>query len=175
MSVSPCGCTYITVLLDGDLPMPQLVKGEKHVYGWSKVGAKGTIPLPSDARKEYHLSPKDKVILCQGSKTSGGFSVIKEDVFRVSQLFSLLDINARLEIFQSAKDVPITYKKRIFFWTKIRDDGSIHLPLETLQMFGIQPGDQLLVARGSGLGVGFLVRGPIIQEAQRHTDLTLFE
>lgn len=155
--------------------MPQLVKGGKHVFGWSKVGEKGKIRIPGEAREEYHLHPKDKVILCQGSKTSGGFSIIKEEVFRASRLSSLLDANPRLATFQLPKGAPITYKKRIFSWTEICDDSSICLPLETLQMFGIQSGDRLLVVRGSGLGVGFIVRGPIIMEAQRHADLLLIE
>lgn len=155
--------------------MPQLVKGGKHVFGWSKVGEKGRIPIPREAQEEYHLHPKDKVILSQGSKTSGGFSCIKEEIFRASRLSPLLDANPRLATFQLPKGMPIRYKNRIFSWAEICDDGSIDLPLEILQVFGIQPGDRVLVVRGSGLGPGFIVRGPIIEEAQRHADLSLIE
>ena len=155
--------------------MPQLVKGGKHVFGWSKVGEKGRIPIAGEAQEEYHLRPKDKVILSQGSKTSGGFSCIKEEIFRASRLSPLLDANSHLTTFRFSKGVPTTYKKRVFSWTEICDDGSIDLPLETLQMFGIQPGDRVLVIRGSGLGVSFIVRGPIIEEAHRHVDLLLIE
>ena len=49
------------------------------------------------------------------------------------------------------------------------------LPPRALTAYGIQPGDRLLVIRGSNLGVGFGVRGPIIEEANRHPELEVFD
>jgi hypothetical protein len=39
---------------------------------------------------------------------------------------------------------------------------------------GFQPGERLLVVRGSGLALGFVPRGPIYEEALRHTEIEVF-
>jgi len=57
--------------------MPQLVKGGKYVFSWSKVSDEGKIVTLSKAFIEYHLKAGDKIILLSGSKTSGGFGLIK--------------------------------------------------------------------------------------------------
>ncbi len=38
----------------------------------------------------------------------------------------------------------------------------------------IQPGERLLVVRGSGLALGFLQQGPIYEEAQHHPQIEVF-
>ncbi len=38
--------------------MPQLVKGGKYVYGWSKVSTKGKIAIPDKAKEEYNLATR---------------------------------------------------------------------------------------------------------------------
>jgi hypothetical protein len=43
-----------------------------------------------------------------------------------------------------------------------------------LKLYGIEPGDDLLVIRGSGLALGFAVRGPIVEEARNHPELERF-
>ena len=57
--------------------MPQLVKGGKYVFGWSKVSDEGKIVTPSKAFIEYHFKAGEKIILLSGSKTSGGFRLTK--------------------------------------------------------------------------------------------------
>jgi hypothetical protein len=49
------------------------------------------------------------------------------------------------------------------------------VPLETLKIYGINLGDLLLSIRGSNVAIGFSVRGPIILEAKKHSDIELFE
>jgi len=55
--------------------MPQLVKGGKYVFGWSKVNDEGKIVIPSKAFIEYHFKAGEKIILLSGSKTWGGIWV----------------------------------------------------------------------------------------------------
>jgi hypothetical protein len=39
----------------------------------------------------------------------------------------------------------------------------------------INPGEQLLVVRGSNLALGFLLRGPIVDEARLHPELEVYK
>ena len=154
--------------------MPQLVKGGKNVFGWSKVGNSGGIKIPMEVIEEYNLRPSNKVIIMSGSKTSGGFSIVKIEKLINSPLSVVLDNNPKLAKFQLPNGESIQYNNRFFCWTEILHDGKIYLPIETLQLYGIKPGDNILSARGSGLGVGFIVRGPIIKEARNHPELKFF-
>lgn len=45
--------------VEESLQMPQLVKGGKHVFGWSRVGDTGRIIIPPEAMEEYHLKDSD--------------------------------------------------------------------------------------------------------------------
>lgn len=155
--------------------MPQLVKGGKNVFGWSKVGNTGVIKIPPEVIEEYQLQPSNKVIIMSGSKTSGGFSIVKIEKLISSPLSVVLDNNPDLAHFKLSNGEPIQYNNRYFCWTEISKNEKIHLPTVTLQLFGIKPGDNILSARGSGLGVGFIVKGPIISEAKKHPELRLFE
>ena len=47
-------------------------------------------------------------------------------------------------------------------------DGWVALPPEV----SVKPGDRLLTVRGSCYGLGFVARGPIYEEALKHTDLS---
>jgi hypothetical protein len=55
--------------------MPQLGKGGKHVFGWSRVKEAGRIVMHSQARKEYGLKESEKLVLMPGSRTSGEFGL----------------------------------------------------------------------------------------------------
>ena len=73
--------------------MPQLVKGDKHVYGWSEVGATGKVAVPDEALAEYNFTAPRKVFLLSGSKRSGGFSLTTPSLLKNSVLARLLDEN----------------------------------------------------------------------------------
>jgi hypothetical protein len=60
-------------------------------------------------------------------------------------------------------------------WTSIEEDGSMTLPYETLREYEIVPGDRLLTVRGSGLALGFALRGPLVDEALTHAEIEVFE
>ena len=155
--------------------MPQLVKGGKHVFGWSKVSDTGEIKISKEVMEEYNLQPSNKVYIISGSKTSGGFSIVKNEVLRKSKLSLVIKENPKLDDFTLKPGEPIKFQNRFICWTEILEQDSIQLPIETLHVYGIKPHDNVLSVRGSGLGVGFIVRGPILQEAKKHPELKEYE
>jgi hypothetical protein len=146
--------------------MPQLVKGGKHTFGWSKVGGDGEVVIPPEAVAEYRLATTEKAILISGSATSGGFSLCKPESLLKSPLVRVLK--------EWPGAIPfVTVRGRSFCRVAISKNRFI-LPPRALTAYGIKPGDLLLSIRGSSLGVGFGVRGPIIEEAKRHPELEVF-
>jgi hypothetical protein len=64
---------------------------------------------------------------------------------------------------------------RPFCWTSIEETGHITLSDEALREYEILPGDRLLTVKGSGLALGFALRGPLVDEALTHTEIEVFE
>jgi len=89
--------------------------------------------------------------------------------------------------------------KWVFGWGIVGQEGEIRIPPEAYSECGfqpgepvifilgsqrsggfgvktlaIQPGERLLVVRGSGLALGFLQQGPIYEEAQHHPQIEVF-
>ena len=122
--------------------MPQLVKGGKWVYGWVVVGPAGELVIPSQAWQEFNFRAGDEAIFLAGSRTSGGFAI--------SSAGKLAERQAR------TGSRPLRELARGRF-----NDGWLTAPPQA----GAHPGDRLLAVRGSGLGLGFVGRGPIYEEA----------
>jgi hypothetical protein len=127
--------------------MPQLVKGGKWVFGWVVVGPGHEVCIPPEAYAEYGFRPGDVVFFMKSSRSSGGFGLGKQEILAASPILS-----RRL-----AEGI-------------VTSEGLVHLPPE----MAIQPGERLLVVRGSGLALGFLQRGPICDEALKHPELETF-
>ena len=53
-------------------------KSEKYIFGVVKVGDKGQIVIPRDARKQYDIKPGDALLLLGDEK---GMAMIKTQVF----------------------------------------------------------------------------------------------
>jgi len=155
--------------------MPLLARGEKYVYGWSNVSDRGRIVIPPDAMGEYGLKKHDKVILMSGSRRSGGFAVTTPGLLGGSPLSAALQRFPRLRTFQMPQGRVVRVEGRPLCWTSIAEDGSITLPEETLREYEILPGDRLLTVRGSGLALGFALRGPLVDEALTHPEIEVFE
>ncbi|HUW95768.1 MAG TPA: AbrB/MazE/SpoVT family DNA-binding domain-containing protein [Anaerolineae bacterium] len=155
--------------------MPQLDRGGKYVFGWSKVSDKGRIFIPQEARDEYGLKQWEKVIVMSGSRRSGGFAVTTPGLLGGSPLAAALRRFPRLRTFQMPEARVVRVEGRSFCWTSIEEDGSITLPEETLREYEIVPGDRLLAVRGSGLALGFALKGPLVDEALTHAEIELFE
>ncbi len=153
--------------------MPQLVKGGKHVFGWSRVDQDGRIRVPLEAMREYSWTEGERLLLLSGSRTSGGFGLGSLASLRGSPLGSVADARPDLAGLSIAEGELVQHRGRTYCWVELRG-GLIRLPSETLGRYGIATGDDLLVIRGSGLALGFAVRGPIVEEARKHPALERF-
>ncbi len=83
-----------------------------------------------------------------------------------SPLGAALAAHPALGEFQTSAGVVVEHNGKPYGWVELRG-GEIVVPLETLEQYGIKAGDDLLVIRGSGLAVGFAVRGPIVREDKK--------
>jgi bifunctional DNA-binding transcriptional regulator/antitoxin component of YhaV-PrlF toxin-antitoxin module len=154
--------------------MPQLVKGGKYVFGWSRIMSNGLVIIPPEAIVEYKLKTGKEVILISGSKTSGGFVITAKSLLKRSAIGDMVLKNPELKNSYN-KDGKITeYKNRKYGWTEIRILNSIKLSKQMLEAFGIRPGDELLSVRGSHVGIGMIVKGPLIEHAKKHPEVNHF-
>lgn len=154
--------------------MPQLLKGGKYVFGWSKVNSEGRIVVPDEALKEYRLTNVERVILLSGSKTSGGFGVTSVEKLKNSALAAILENCPQLENMQLAEGEATVVKGRVYCWVKMNPYGSIAVPLATLKKYGVHSGSDVLVVRGSNVALGFIARGPIFEEAKKHPEIPVY-
>lgn len=153
--------------------MPQIVKGGKYVFGWSKIGTDGKIVIPPEAAEEYNLTAWTKVIVIPGSKRSGGFGLTTVERLQNTPLAGIAHVFSQADVhIPEAKVVEIN--GRLCCWVELHNN-SITIPGETLKNYGVNPGDLLLSARGSHVALGFLVKGPIIEEAKTHDEIEVFE
>ncbi len=155
--------------------MPQIVKGGKYLFGWSRVGNQGKIKIPPEAYEEYNLKKDKYAILFSGSKTSGGFGLSSVRILKNSNLKELIDKNTLLANYKIPKGEVIELKNKKYCWLKIYEDKSITLPDRALKAFGIKENDSLLSGRGSHLAIGFIAKGPIFNEAKNHPEIEIFE
>jgi len=126
--------------------MPRLAKGGKWVYGWVVVTARGEITIPPAAQNEYGFRVGDELILVLGSQRSGGFG---------------LGAPARMATYLGT---------RALGCSRIDEGGHVLLP----PGLGVQPGDRLVVVKGSGHALGFIARGPIYEVALQHPEIETF-
>jgi hypothetical protein len=127
--------------------MPQLVKGGKWVFGWCIIGPDSEIQIPPEAFVEYGFKSGETVFITSGSRCSGGVGIGQPEKLE----------NTPLQL-------------RIIGQSTISLGGRVALPSET----GVQPGERLLVVRGSGLALGLLQRGPIYEKALKHPEIQTF-
>jgi hypothetical protein len=154
--------------------MPQLVKGGKYVFGWSTVEDNGKIMIPPEAFSEYQFTSYSTGILMPGSKTSGGFGLTTLEALRDSSLSGILEQCPELATFQTSEGEAVECRGGMYCWITLRGNSFI-VPIETLEHYGVHPGNTLLVVRGSGLALGFITRGPIIEEARKHPEIEKFQ
>lgn len=129
--------------------MPQLAKGGKWVFGWCIVRPDVEIQIPPEAYNEYGFQPGETVIITRGSRRSGGFGIGRQEILSTSR---------------------VSLQPRFIGQARIGAGRQVALPLLT----GMQPGERLLVVRGSGLALGFLQYGPIYEEAIKHPEVEIF-
>jgi bifunctional DNA-binding transcriptional regulator/antitoxin component of YhaV-PrlF toxin-antitoxin module len=159
--------------------MPQIVKGGKNVFGWSLVQTTGKILIPKEAYNEYEFDGSEKIILLSGSSVSGGFSITSTERLKkkpLEEILSLLVYSEEKDTFQVPELNLSKHKKnRYICWVKLDKNGYFILPLKVLNVYGVKLDDKLLVVRGSGHALGFIVRGPIVETAKMHPELKIFK
>jgi hypothetical protein len=153
--------------------MPQLERGGKFTYGWSKVGDAGRIVVPKQALEEYHLLESQKVILMPGSRTSGGFALGCYELVERSPFGRRVVTDPTFGQHDISEGEVILIGGKPYCWIRLRA-GRIRLGPDALSSYGVILGDRLLVIRGSSLAIAFATRGPIVQDAARHTELDVF-
>jgi hypothetical protein len=154
--------------------MPQLAKGGKWIFGASIIGRDGGIVIPPEAMKEYGYKEGDKVILMNGSRTSGGFVITEKGIIDNSKIASIFNTAPGLMGFSIPEGEISGNRGRIFCWTLVRPAGFIALPEETLNAYGTKLGASLVVGRGSNFGITFLAKGPIWELAIKHPAVEVF-
>jgi bifunctional DNA-binding transcriptional regulator/antitoxin component of YhaV-PrlF toxin-antitoxin module len=153
--------------------MPQLVKGGKHVFGWSLVDQNGRMRIPDEAKEEYGFLPGERIFVLPGSRTSGGLIIARKPVISKTALSATIDSIPGLADFRTDEGCVVTAGRKIC-WTTIDGDGHLFLPTETLRIYGVRPGGKLLAVRGSYTGLSMLVKGPIFKEAERHPEIEVY-
>ncbi len=154
--------------------MPQLVKGGKYIFGWSKIRNNGHVKIPSEAFQEYQIFNDKNLILISGSKSSGGFGLSSARLMKDSALASIFDEFPLLKTFQCAEGKMFQMGGRFFCWLKLLGNEVFRLNKNLLDFFALEVGYNLLIGRGSGYALGFLTKGLIYQEALKHNDIPQF-
>jgi hypothetical protein len=86
-----------------------------------------------------------------------------------------LDENPELASFQLPEGETILVAGKPCCWVTLSTDGCITVPLKTLKQYGINAEDRLLSVRGSRFALAFCVKGPIIEEAKKHSNLIVLK
>jgi hypothetical protein len=150
--------------------MPQLVKGGKYIFGLSKIGGNGAIAIPPEACEEYGFIDGDRVVLFNGSRTSGGFIVTKFDIIKKSKPGPMFMNVPGLVEYRIPENEIIKYRGRLFCWSTVIPGGCIRLPEAILDAYRIKRGGLLATGRGSHLGLAFIARGMVHNEALKHPE-----
>jgi hypothetical protein len=131
--------------------MPRLVKGGKWVYGWVIVGPEGELTIPSDAWRDYGFQAGDEAVFLRGSRSSGGFAL------GTPRLTAELPEAMRGET-------------RVLGKARFSEGRQVRAPPN----LSVGRGDRLLMVGGSGRALGFITRGRIYDEAQKHLTVQVF-
>jgi AbrB family looped-hinge helix DNA binding protein len=75
-----------------------MTEKEPHIYGTVKVGDRGQVVIPADARKDLNLKPGDLLLVMSG-KNRRGITMVKADAMRqfASRVLKGLDQTADKE------------------------------------------------------------------------------
>ena len=154
--------------------MPRIAKGGKYIYGWSTVREDWTIPVPPEAIFEYGLTGGERLIVMRGSRTSGGFTLSRLKSLEGSVLRDRISVIPGLIDGDIPKGEMVRSGGYTLSWTSLDEDNSISLKERTLLQYQIEYGQILLVIRGSGIGLSFASKGPIVGLARDHPEIEVF-
>lgn len=147
--------------------MPQMTKGGKYIFGWSKIGKDGKLTFPTMAVEEYKLQEETYIYIVSGSKQTGGFCVMTELLLSNSRLKNILKENPYLADRSLKEGELISYKGRKYGWLKLKDN-SIQLSAKLMKDLEIKVGDRLLSIRSSNIAFTMGARGSLIDKANSY-------
>ena len=147
--------------------MPQMTKGGKYIFGWSKIGKDGKLTFPTMAVEEYKLQEETYIYIVSGSKQTGGFCVMTELLLSNSRLKNILKETPYLADRSLKEGELISYKGRKYGWLKLKDN-SIHLSDNLMKILDIKTGDKLLAIRSSNIAFTMGARGSLIDKANSY-------
>ena len=145
--------------------MPQVTKGGKFIFGWSRVRESGRIFLPEQAIREYDIACEGRVILFTGSKSTGGFCVTRKGLWQPSKLGFVLEDSPEIMNYTVPPFFWKHIKGRSYCWTNITADGELVLPPETLSFLRMKIGDRLLSIRSSDIAFTMGHHGQLVERA----------
>ena len=144
--------------------MPQMTKGGKYIFSWSKIGQNGELTFPTMAVKEYNLQEETYIYIVSGSKQTGGFSVMTEHLLSHSTLKNILEENPSLAERSLQEGELILYKGRMYGWLSL-NGTNVNLPQSLMDSLGVNIGDKLLAIRSSNIAFTMGFRGSLIDKA----------
>lgn len=144
--------------------MPQMTKGGKYIFGWSKIGQNGELTFPTMAVKEYNLQKETYIYIVSGSKQTGGFCVMTEPLLSHSTLKNVLEENPSLADRSLSEGELIAYKGRKYGWLAL-NKSEVYLSDDLMKMLEIKVGDKLLAIRSSDIAFTMGVKGSLIEKA----------
>lgn len=148
--------------------MPQVTKGGKFIFGWSRIREGGILTLPPQAVSEYDIVCEGRVILFTGSKSTGGFCVTRHGLWMRSKLGFVL---AQTPAVSEYADAPYTWRRikgRSYCWAPVTNMGELALPSETLTFLNMKPNDLLLSIRSSDIAFTMGHHGPLVERARNY-------
>lgn len=145
--------------------MPQVTKGGKYIFGWSLIRDDLKVQLPEMAVKEYCITIDKNVYISSGSKSTGGFIVMRKGLLSGSKIENILTDNPALNDYTLPQGEFIKYKGRFYSWLPISDDGCIKLTGNMMDVLQLHAGDKLLSIRSSNIAFTMGVKGQLIERA----------
>ncbi len=144
--------------------MPQMTKGGKYIFGWSRIKVNGELTFPKIAVEEYKLKEVNHIYIVSGSKQTGGFCVMTEPLLSRSKLQNILKENPSLADRSLREGELLTYKGRKYGWLALKEN-TIYLSEDLMKILEIKAGDKLLAIRSSDIAFTMGVRGTLIDKA----------
>ncbi|EHL18536.1 hypothetical protein HMPREF9630_00261 [Peptoanaerobacter stomatis] len=144
--------------------MPQMTKGGKYIFGWSRIRVNGELIFPRMAVDEYKLKEENHIYIVSGSKRTGGFCVMTEPLLSHSKLKNVLEENPSLADRSLREGELITYKGRKYGWLAL-NKSAVYLSDDLMKMLEIKVGDKLLAIRSSDIAFTMGVKGSLIEKA----------
>lgn len=144
--------------------MPQVTKGGKYIFGWSKINKDLTIRLPQMAIDEYNITLENKVYLMSGSKSTGGFCVTKKELLYNSKIGNILKDTPYLCDYKIPEGEFVKYKGRIYCWLSITQNGVLQFSHKILDNLSLKVDDKLLSIRSSDIAFTMGVVQKILKE-----------